>query len=1239
MNRLKARKKSAKDYNANYSSSASSLVSTSFTKAFKKGKKNQAVTPDETPEIDLQNALPSNDQFRTSLLLPNLSARFSMLREQNDPSSMLGKANDDSVLEPKRASKLNFLDTSHSGLFDISEASSNKSPATLSFGQTEESVTNNENEDPNGSIMDRPRPLEGNVLFAGRQKVYRIVESSDPAKPRIRSKPLCEWHDVALHSEPRDQKDEGAAEENSVSDATDRRNHDDSSVYHQRIDQGPNYADPPNPRVQSNSSSERHDAALRLEGRIENDGRPKEESVQTVRDDINERNYGDSPVRHQKVEQDLKSTTLANPQVHNGSLSERHNTALRREEKTQSDEGPKEESARATRDATNRRNQNASVGSHQNVEVLKRADLADQRTQDDFRSEKHDGILPHETRTKKDEESKRGGPGDEGTEAAQHDTNRRSPVDAATPHPSSSAVKSNSGSNSSASDVSSQPQPRPAPGVEVTKPGVARPSTAAPQPEQSTKPKPLGTRKPFQAGIVPQNNVSSLLSKFQSLDNATKTNRPVPSKQRSSPMLKNNTIGREKSDVPKAPTGQSSLRTSQTDPSVTASTQPQPSRGDNTTSSSPASTPTSTSSVTNPHLNTVEDTSKKPESPKHDEPQAPPRNPVRSESVGQNPTQQANLRTPVSGIRRGSRSLRSPASEPHLFPRKEGTPRFSPHMSDPLRSKAFSKEVLRDFDKNRTLRPAPLNLSTNKDGTEPSLQQNSRVQGRTTNPVDHLQPPPHHPSKDNQIVEKAENGPQKVKQEASQSAVNLAGLISTRMRDDSQESVALPTNPPSPTLESHSVGCRSFVSDSTKTNPDSLDGRSQFGESVDQNYGISTPTAASEVSCTPPTRSPSRTRPPKTEGDFPTTMFTRAKQASDQTTGVKQDQQERHADYGEPGSSPSGHYPVRPSHEERSRSRHSRMESVEARIEREELLLDLAERRKIIHEKLKTVAQARSRSNSPAPGTRNTERTGSSPFAAMLRPKSQKASAISRENSPHRSITKFLGNEPSVPPFPNPDSRSASSRSRSSSLASRRAIPGQDISPMNQRDTNVLQPPSALPYARGRSGSEMSRARSQTPVGNDRPTTGISPRSFQRPSYESMSGSSSKSNSLPLPKKSHNRLRGNSYCGNKSVTSVTSVPAQQAQASSTTLPFVPRPGLSANLKRPVNKSQISEPVLVSSTGHIAAGISSPSSSNVSPPTPTRLRGRASANALETRNNNDSTNNLVPHPPSYFHDRR
>lgn len=146
-------------------------------------------------ELDLSAALPSDTDFRTSLIMSSLSKRFSMLRDQDDPSSMMGKASDDSVLGPRRQSRL--MDFGYSpgrSLADIAEVSSIYSDFRPPFADANRSnsyISENgygtDDDSHNGSIMSRPRQGEGNILFGGRQKIYKLAgagASSDGLRGR-----------------------------------------------------------------------------------------------------------------------------------------------------------------------------------------------------------------------------------------------------------------------------------------------------------------------------------------------------------------------------------------------------------------------------------------------------------------------------------------------------------------------------------------------------------------------------------------------------------------------------------------------------------------------------------------------------------------------------------------------------------------------------------------------------------------------------------------------------------------------------------------------------------------------------------------------------------------------------------------------------------------------------------------------------------------------------------------------
>ncbi|CAG7958173.1 unnamed protein product [Penicillium olsonii] len=152
--------------------------------------KKKEASPEPTPDFDLSAALPSSDNFRTSLLMPKLSARFSMLKEQDDPESLIGKASDDSVLFPKRASRLNLFGHNPAMLADIEETSSNDgSRPSMALGRTDsfasggEGYGTDDDRSQAGSIMSRARRVEGNNLFGGRQKIYKIPVRASEATP------------------------------------------------------------------------------------------------------------------------------------------------------------------------------------------------------------------------------------------------------------------------------------------------------------------------------------------------------------------------------------------------------------------------------------------------------------------------------------------------------------------------------------------------------------------------------------------------------------------------------------------------------------------------------------------------------------------------------------------------------------------------------------------------------------------------------------------------------------------------------------------------------------------------------------------------------------------------------------------------------------------------------------------------------------------------------------------------
>ena len=199
MNPFRSKKKALEAENAGRKSSDDSNTA-SRGRTFRR-KKTQ---PEPKPEINLSTVLPPTDDFRTSLLMPNLSARFSMLREQDDPNTKIGKANDDSVLFPKRSSRLGlFHDNGLSDIAEVSSLSGSVRPP-FAFGERTNSFVSvdgygtDDDSLHNGSVMGRAKPGQGNKFFGGRQKVYKIPVGgsvsvgalNDPNSPVDSIKPM-----------------------------------------------------------------------------------------------------------------------------------------------------------------------------------------------------------------------------------------------------------------------------------------------------------------------------------------------------------------------------------------------------------------------------------------------------------------------------------------------------------------------------------------------------------------------------------------------------------------------------------------------------------------------------------------------------------------------------------------------------------------------------------------------------------------------------------------------------------------------------------------------------------------------------------------------------------------------------------------------------------------------------------------------------------------------------------------
>ena len=114
-----------------------------------------------------------------------------MLREQDDPNTKIGKANDDSVLFPKRASKMNLFGNNDLG--DIAEVASItdaiRPPFAKERSESYSSADGYGTDDDGKSIMSRSRQVKGNKFFANRQKVYMIPSGGSASMRELRETP------------------------------------------------------------------------------------------------------------------------------------------------------------------------------------------------------------------------------------------------------------------------------------------------------------------------------------------------------------------------------------------------------------------------------------------------------------------------------------------------------------------------------------------------------------------------------------------------------------------------------------------------------------------------------------------------------------------------------------------------------------------------------------------------------------------------------------------------------------------------------------------------------------------------------------------------------------------------------------------------------------------------------------------------------------------------------------------
>ncbi|KAF8466373.1 hypothetical protein BDZ91DRAFT_169865 [Kalaharituber pfeilii] len=206
MHRLRTKKSKGPKDEAENESSGGGLLS------FKRGKN---APPPAKPVIDIAAALPSTDDFRTSLLMPNLAQRFSILaHEQSDSASQSSSksGNNDAL------ASFNFSHNfSGSGLPDIAETGSISGSITGKNGAGNACSRDSHTSDESTSIMNRSRPGEGNVLFGGRQKVYRVVASSardsseDSREPRSLGGRVYYDNDISDSTFARKEKKRSAA--------------------------------------------------------------------------------------------------------------------------------------------------------------------------------------------------------------------------------------------------------------------------------------------------------------------------------------------------------------------------------------------------------------------------------------------------------------------------------------------------------------------------------------------------------------------------------------------------------------------------------------------------------------------------------------------------------------------------------------------------------------------------------------------------------------------------------------------------------------------------------------------------------------------------------------------------------------------------------------------------------------------------------------------------------------------
>ena len=260
MNMFKKSRK-GKDQEDILGSSNDATPMSKASRALTRKKKKQEVA--EEPIFDLSQALPDSNDFRTSLLMPAFSARFSMLREQDDPNTLIGKASDDSVLFPKRNSRLMlFNNNNNNTLTDIAEVESIHSAFRPPFAdERSASMSDGYASDDGGSMMNRTRPGEGNNLFGGRQKLYRIHAGSNKdvsSGGMTRGKHMYE-NDVALSAfqqmRLKEKEQRELREQQELDERTDRSSYPNTEAEEHDSTRSPTTAFSQNRGTQSSTNS------------------------------------------------------------------------------------------------------------------------------------------------------------------------------------------------------------------------------------------------------------------------------------------------------------------------------------------------------------------------------------------------------------------------------------------------------------------------------------------------------------------------------------------------------------------------------------------------------------------------------------------------------------------------------------------------------------------------------------------------------------------------------------------------------------------------------------------------------------------------------------------------------------------------------------------------------------------------------------------------------------------------